>query len=198
MNGGDEAAAGAEGSELENFLVEAPRTASGNLLSNTTATSRGSWRSNGGSKRGTQKSRQRGWRHGATNSDKLRKPKRYKQRTSDEEDNGNSATSDEEDDEYDQDVENGNECDNDSSSNVSGGRLEFPDVDQLVLSLYQLWEGKGYNALLLARLLNLAALAFTIAFMAALLLWVRWSSLLVGCRIAAPELKNELRSSLKG
>ncbi|MEM7671682.1 MAG: hypothetical protein AAF317_21610 [Pseudomonadota bacterium] len=191
MNGSGEAAAGAEGSELSDFLVEAPRTASGNLLVNTTATSRGSWRNNGGGgKRGTRKSRQRGWRNASANSDKPKKPKRYKQHTSDEEDNGNSATSDDSDDELDQDIENGNEYDNESSSNVSGGRLEFPDVDQLVLSLYQLWEGKGYSALLLARLLNLAALAFTIAFMAALLLWVRWRSLLVGCRAAATEVKH--------
>lgn len=43
------------------------------------------------------------------------------------------------------------------------------------------WEAKGFAVMLLSRLLNLAALGFTVAMSALLLLYVKWGALQAEC-----------------
>ncbi|KAK9845371.1 hypothetical protein WJX81_004761 [Elliptochloris bilobata] len=57
----------------------------------------------------------------------------------------------------------------------------IPNLDDFFRRIYKYYEEKGFQVILVSRVLNLLALGFTVAFSAVLLLFVRWDALRASC-----------------
>lgn len=67
------------------------------------------------------------------------------------------------------------------SAGEAGSWATADNLDAFFTRVYRYYEGKGFASILIARVLNIAALGFTVAFSGVLLLWVDWGALHAQC-----------------